>query len=221
MIVPVFGYRRAIISFAAILLIFLGIIVAVILAHEREMFDAARAEAEGEMELMGAFVQDAILRHDYSAVEQFLTHWGIDHKEIIELKATAPNNFVISQYKRAEPSKYIFPFKKAIRYAGNNLVTLEMARDFSSIRNSLNRFILRLIAGSVLFMGLLGTALWYSLKKLALIPMEREIAIRREAEKKFRTLMESAPDAMIFVNGDGNIVLVNKQAEKGSVNHFV
>ena len=42
----------------------------------------------------------------------------------------------------------------------------------------------------------------------------RDITDRKRADQKFRDLLEAAPDAMVIVDGQGRIVLVNSQAVK-------
>jgi PAS domain S-box-containing protein len=175
-------YRRALLSFIAILLVFFAILVAVIISHEREMLEGANKQAEHEIHLVGSLLRESLLKFDYATVEQFLVQWGEEHADIVEVRATAPNGFVLAQYTRAEPSKHTFHATQQVQHGGRDLVALDLVKDFTPVRSSLYKLGARLIAGAVLLTVLVGAALWFSLRRLALVPLETEIMGRKEAE---------------------------------------
>ena len=67
--------------------------------------------------------------------------------------------------------------------------------------------------GSVKHLHVLARALEPSSGNLEYLGTVTDVTEREQAEQKFRGLLESAPDAMIVMNRQGKIVLVNTQVE--------
>jgi signal transduction histidine kinase/ActR/RegA family two-component response regulator len=181
-----FRYRRVFLSYVAILFVFLGIVSAAIVSHERDMIGSARRNAARELALIGTVSREALLKHDYQTVEQFLRQWGAEHADVVSVTATAPNGFVLGRYDRAEPSRSTFNLREPVRYGGRELVVLEMVRDFEPTRKNLVRFASRLIMSSVLLTAALGVALWLTVRRMALKPLEAEVERRRLAEEALK-----------------------------------
>jgi PAS domain S-box-containing protein len=77
-----------------------------------------------------------------------------------------------------------------------------------------------LVAGAIMA-ALFGVSLFFAqsahLRARQLLSMNaamlEDIEARRRAEERFRTILESAPDAMVITDGSGGIVLVNHRTE--------
>jgi PAS domain S-box-containing protein len=183
-------YRGAVLSLVAILAIFLVITVVVVVLHEGDMLAEERQQSIHELDLIDTLLREALLKHDYQTVEEFLSQWGKGQNDVVEVRATAPNGFVLVDYRRVEPSEHTFSIKRTLASDGRELITLEVVKDFTAVRMSLYKLGAMLIAGAAAMALLLGVSLWFSLRRLALAPLEAEISLRTGAEAELKRVRD-------------------------------
>ena len=215
-------YIRAIAAFIGVLILFQVFAVYFILSAQRKLLlQAEHNNISHGLDLMAAFVREPILSHDYVMIEQFLLRHGEECKWAVELKATAPNGFVLAHYKRHKPAVSAYKLDRKIKHTGKHLITLSITNDLEPIETILGELRFGLIASSLLLTAILGIALWFTLRKMALVPLEKEIELRKKAEEKIehlflqnKLLLDSTAEAIYGFDNNGYITFVNPAAER-------
>jgi signal transduction histidine kinase len=170
--------RRPYALFFLVLAIYLVIVNGVLLSQQKAyLLSHEREHIEIEMNLISYFASEALIKGDYSSVESFINRWGKERDEIVEIKAQIDNDFILGQYKgHADMTS---SYTSSVRYGQGRSVIVETVLDSSELHHSLDVFMYQLIAGSVFLVMLLG----YSLKKLSIEPLRKEVGERRLAEQ--------------------------------------
>ena len=194
-------YTRAIAAFIGVLILFQTLAVYFILSAQRKLLlQAEHNNISHGLDLMEAFVREPILSHDYVMIEQFLLRHGEGCNWAVELKATAPNGFVLAHYKRHKPAVSVIKRDKKIKHADKHLITLSITKDLEPVETILGKLRLGLIASSLLLTAILGVALWFTLRKMALVPLEKEIELRKKTEAEREKLIKDLTEALAEVN---------------------
>ncbi|NDY42896.1 PAS domain S-box protein [Dissulfurirhabdus thermomarina] len=199
----------------ALLLAFLAAVDAALLVHRHRLLIAeARRDAAREVALMGTATREALLRSDTENAARLLERWALEHDDIAALSAVAPDGFVLARVQKPlPPDRPTLRLDHEVRDGDRTLVRLEMQRDLAGLRAELSRFALHLGLRSLLVAALFAGMLWLVLRVTAMGPLEAEITRRQQAERRFRDLIDRAPDAMALVDRRGRLAYVNARME--------
>jgi len=139
---------------------------------------------ERNLDLMAEASYEALLKHDYVTISTFVQRWGEKHETYTVIRAIAPNGFVVAEFTRpAAPGIPLYSLKKTVQQGNRELLSFEIIGDHRKAMEVVGMLRNRLIFGSILFSLLLGAALWYAMKRTALLPMEQELEHRKRAEE--------------------------------------
>ena len=179
-------YQGALLSFIAVLIVFSLVGGIVIIAQQRNAITSmVLSYEERDLELMAEASYEALLKHDYVTITSFVNRWGEKHQSYTLIRAIAPNGFVVAEFTRPATSGIpLYSLKKTVHQGDRELLSFEITGDQRKVMEVVGMLRNRLIFGSILFSLLLGAALWYAMKRMALLPMEQEIEQRKGAEEE-------------------------------------
>jgi signal transduction histidine kinase len=170
--------RNALVSLVLLLVVILLVIEAALLFNQRRfIYDEVATEIEHQVRLLGEVSVEAILRSDYDSVRHILERWTADHAEILLLRATFPNGFVLTEQRRAADDTNGRDVVHTVSHAGRDLMTLRVRVDLSGIAARVGETLIRYSSLVVAVTTLIGLVLWLVLRRTAILPYED--AIRR------------------------------------------
>jgi len=188
--------RRALLAFTAVLATLVILVAAAVAALQRERLESAEREyLRGEMRLLGELATDALLRSDYVAVQGLVQRWFDRHDDLNSIRAVMSNDFALVERRRAAPAQTPLTVSHGVEFEGRLLMTLHAVGDFTEKQRGFAYIAAQVAALSVALVLLLSWALWFTLKRTALRPLEKEIDRREQKERELLTAKEEAEHA--------------------------
>lgn len=177
-------YTKAVMAFMAVLFfITLGDII--IARHQRNfLFSRAENQAHRDLQLMAANFLEPLLIYDYDWIKSFVLRWGKEHPEVLWLAAIDPEGRELVSFSRSGDEAKTFLVEEKAVFQGRQLLALQMISSSGEVDGLLRKLHWQLGLASFLLTALAGIALWFTLRRIALTPLEMEIGLRLETERK-------------------------------------
>ncbi len=172
-------------------------------SQRQQLIDTKKQEMEVEADLIGGFLRDYLLRHDYTEARGLLEKWPQTHMEVVALSAELDNGKTLFSHNGDRMRSEELMVARNVAY-GERQVQVRLCHSSRGLEQTLGQLAIQLIGFTALMVVTTGVMLWYVLFRWTIKPMEQEISERkrqlRVSEERFRRLTENAKD-MIYRMG--------------------
>jgi len=176
----------------ALLVFFLAINYLVISQQRTLMISENKKYIENEINSFSRLTESALLKKDYANIEHYVSEWGSETSQILEIMLEAKNGFVIAMYKRQAEAQYPISFTKSIEYSSDSTAKLTVIVSQDELQNGLVEVAVRLTMLTVFLVIAFGFIFWKILLRTAILPLQTEMS---EHEKTSTQLHEALVEA--------------------------
>ncbi len=199
--------QRTLLLFLLILTSFIAIASSVIYNYERgEHIAITTQHAEREIELIGKLITEALIKNDYITVEQFISHWAQERPDLVEIKLTTSNGFVLAHYTRTQSTQHHLSLNQQLNYGDHRSMSMDMVWDMAPIYHSLDRLLIMLAVIPLVLVVILLLFLWWVLRRTLLKPLHSKLEV---SEQYNRMLFEQSPIGLVLCRMNGELVDIN------------
>lgn len=171
---------RVLSIFILVLFGFLTLTAYLVASQQRDLLrTAAHSRAEYDLDLMADASLEALLKSDYVTVRTLVERWGHGHTDIRQLRVVVANGYVLAEHLGNAPAEgETYSLSKEVRISNHLVATLSLVGDYREAERMAADLKTRLILAAVIITSLLGAALWLTIRKLALAPLEKMVGER-------------------------------------------
>ncbi len=173
--------------------IFMLVIFNITISNEQnKLIENEKSKIYLEIDLISDFINDSMIKGDYSNVRNFLKNWSENKEHIVSLKATFKNNFTLLDHQKAYMKESdLISVEKKMDFV-NNYLNISITKDISHINTMISSLKQNMTFVSIFIVLSLGTLLWYILSKVAIAPMNEEIESQTNELKRVNNSLEVA-----------------------------
>ena len=140
--------------------------------EEKHIIHNEQVKLQTEIELLGEFLSDSILRRDYAQAKNYLQSWVKKADQIRKLDVSFENGFKLFSYNKDCTDEM---FVKKSFQVGNKVYIIKLSHSVKQMRVHMEELAILLIYVVIFFTLLTGFILWFILSHWILKPLQEEI----------------------------------------------
>ena len=189
-------HKTTLTYYMATLLAFFLVINYLAISQQRNLLLAENSKfVTEEIKFFSKLTNTSLITKDYANIEATVAEWGEDSSDIISIKLSAQNGFVIAEYRQDTAAEHIATFTHTLSYSASSTATLEVSTSQDTLHKELFNIAINLIGASIILVIIFGFILWKILLRTAITPLQNEVLQHQNTSEQLHLAKQAAEKA--------------------------